>query len=39
MAAIDGDPKTGWGEDDGDGISPFLALRFARADQDRAQRP
>ena len=31
MAAIDGDPKTGWAEDDGDGVSPFLALRFAQA--------
>jgi len=30
MAAIDGDPSTGWGEDGGDGKSPFLALRFAR---------
>ncbi len=29
MAAIDGDPKTGWGEDSEDGKSPFLALRFA----------
>jgi hypothetical protein len=31
MAAIDGDPRSGWGVDDGDGKSPFLALRFARA--------
>jgi len=30
MAAIDGDPKTGWGQDDSDGKSPFLALRFGR---------
>ncbi|PYV28892.1 MAG: hypothetical protein DMG24_00945 [Acidobacteria bacterium] len=30
MAAIDGDARTGWGQDDGDGKSPFLALRFAR---------
>jgi hypothetical protein len=30
MAAIDGDPKTGWGQDGDDGKSPFLALRFAR---------
>jgi len=30
MAAIDGNPKTGWGEDSDDGRSPFLALRFAR---------
>ncbi len=31
MAAIDGDPKTGWGQDDADGVSPFLALRFAQS--------
>ena len=30
MAAIDGDAKTGWAEDDGDGVSPFLALRFSQ---------
>ncbi len=30
MAAIDGDPRTGWAEDSEDGKSPFLALRFAR---------
>jgi hypothetical protein len=30
MAAIDGDPATGWGQDDSDGKSPFLALRFTR---------
>jgi hypothetical protein len=30
MAAIDGDPRTGWAQDDGDGRSPFLALRFGR---------
>jgi hypothetical protein len=30
MAAIDGDPRTGWGQDGEEGKSPFLALRFAR---------
>ena len=30
MAAIDGNPATGWAEDESDGRSPFLALRFAR---------
>jgi hypothetical protein len=29
MAAIDGDPTTGWGVSDGEGKNPFLALRFA----------
>jgi hypothetical protein len=29
MSAIDGNPKTGWGVSDGEGRSPFLALRFA----------
>lgn len=28
MAAIDGDPKTGWGVAHGEGRNPFLALRF-----------
>ncbi|MEW5975947.1 MAG: PSD1 and planctomycete cytochrome C domain-containing protein [Acidobacteriota bacterium] len=31
MAAIDGDPATGWGLSSGEGKSPFLALRFADA--------
>ena len=30
MAATDGDPRTGWGQDGSDGVSPFLALRFAQ---------
>lgn len=29
MAAIDGDPKTGWGVSYGEARNPFLALRFA----------
>ena len=29
MAAIDGDPATGWGVSAGEGRSPLLALRFA----------
>jgi len=31
MAAIDGNPKTGWGVLTGEGRSPFLALRFAES--------
>ncbi len=30
MAAIDGDPKTGWGQSFGESVNPFLALRFAQ---------
>ncbi len=30
MAAIDGDPKTGWGVSFGDGRNGFIALRFAQ---------
>jgi hypothetical protein len=29
MAAIDGDPATGWGQSSGEGRSPFLAVRFS----------
>ena len=29
LAAIDGNPQTGWGVDTGEGRSPFLALRFS----------
>ena len=29
MAAIDDDPQTGWGVAGGQGLNPFLALRFA----------
>ena len=36
MAAIDGDPGTGWGGATGDGRSPFLALRFAKPVKTRA---
>ena len=30
MTAIDGDSSTGWAQDFSDGVSPFLALRFAQ---------
>ena len=30
MAAIDGNPKTGWGQSYGESVNPFLALRFAQ---------
>ena len=29
MGAIDGDSKTGWGVSRGEGVNPFLALRFS----------
>lgn len=37
MAAIDGNPATGWGVSDGEGKSPFLALRFAAPVKTSAQ--
>ncbi|HZP00197.1 MAG TPA: PSD1 and planctomycete cytochrome C domain-containing protein [Terriglobia bacterium] len=36
MAAIDGNPSTGWGVSDGEGKNPFLALRFAEPAQTTA---
>ena len=36
MAAIDGDPKTGWGVTIVEEYNPFLALRFAQAVHTRA---
>lgn len=36
MAAIDGNPKTGWGISHGDGRDGFIALRFARKLQTTA---
>ena len=36
MAAIDGDPKTGWGVTRVEELDPFLALRFAEPVETRA---
>ena len=39
MAAIDGDPRTGWAEDGADGRESVPGSAFCSTDQDRAQRP
>ena len=36
FGAIDGDPKTGWGVSRGEGVNPFLAVRFTEPIETQA---